>query len=500
VTTTHNGVPGVTEDWLDPSELPLFLPAKPVPALTEAGREAQARRPADPVSGAAEAVAAGPAGMDWGLVQAMRAQVAEQLAQDGRTGFGPEERELGRSIITGLVAAETRARQSSGQAWSVETELAHAKAVFDAVFGMGRFQPLLDDQSVENIMVVGHDTVVLEHTGGLITEHEPVAESDDDLIAWVAFMGSRSEANARSFSPSNPHMHLQLDDGSRLAAVAWVTPRPTVVIRRHRMQQVSLDDLVAGETISPVAASFLAAGVRAGLSVVVGGPMGGGKTTMVRGLCNEIPPEEMIGTFETERELFLHEMPDKHRVVIPWEARPGSGEVGPNGTQAGEITLAECLNNSFRFNLSRLIVGEIRGSEAWVMVKAMESANGSLSTTHARSAGRVMKKLISCAMELGPSVTSQVAADKLADAIDIIVQMRMETVAAADGQPSRRYRWVSEILHVTPGEGKNGYAETRLFTTDPGSRRLRPGVLPDELRFLAGYGFDLAGYQRELGA
>ena len=244
MTTTHNGVPGVTEDWLDPSELPLFLPAKPVPALTEAGREAQARRPADPVSGAAEAVAAGPAGMDWGLVQAMRAQVAEQLAQDGRTGFGPEERELGRSIITGLVAAETRARQSSGQAWSVETELAHAKAVFDAVFGMGRFQPLLDDQSVENIMVVGHDTVVLEHTGGLITEHEPVAESDDDLIAWVAFMGSRSEANARSFSPSNPHMHLQLDDGSRLAAVAWVTPRPTVVIRRHRMQQVSLDDLM----------------------------------------------------------------------------------------------------------------------------------------------------------------------------------------------------------------------------------------------------------------
>ena len=178
MTTTHNGVPGVTEDWLDPSELPLFLPAKPVPALTEAGREAQARRPADPVvdDDAAPAVA----GVDWGLVQAMRAQVAEQLAQDGRTGFGQEERELGRSIITGLVAAETRARQSSGQAWSVETELAHAKAVFDAVFGMGRFQPLLDDQSVENIMVVGHDTVVLEHTGGLITEHEPVAESDDD--------------------------------------------------------------------------------------------------------------------------------------------------------------------------------------------------------------------------------------------------------------------------------------------------------------------------------
>ena len=82
--------------------------------------------------------------------------------------------------------------------------------------------------------------------------------------------------------------------------------------------------------------------------IVVSGDVGAGKTTMVRGLCTEIPPQEMIGTFETERELFLHEMPDKHRVVIPWEARPGSGEVGPNGTQAGEITLLRSRGASTR--------------------------------------------------------------------------------------------------------------------------------------------------------
>lgn len=481
---------------VDPADLPLFLPTKPVlspdvdePVLT---KRTAAPAPVPPP-------AAG--GMDWGLVQTMRAQVADQLAKEGRTGFGDEERELGRSIITGLVGAETRARQQMGVAWSVEAETAHAKAVFDAVFGMGRFQPLLDDSSVENIVVVGHDSVVLEHTGGLVTQHPPVADSDEDLIAWLGFVATRSQANARSFSPGSPHLHLQLDDGSRLAAAAWVTPRPTVVIRRHRMKQVSLEDLVELGTVSPVGASFLAAAVRAGLSVVVAGPMSGGKTTMVRALCNEIPRSEMIGTFETERELFLHEMPERHPVVVAWESRPGSGEIGPIGTQAGEITLAECLTNSFRFNLSRLIVGEIRGPEAWVMIKAMESAGGSLSTTHARSASRAMKKLISCAMEIGPSVTSDLAADKLADAIDLIVQMRVETDLGEPGaDTARRYRWVSEILHVTPGEGKAGYAETQVFTTDPGGRRLRPGVLPDELQSLSKYGFDVAGYQRELNS
>ena len=82
---------------------------------------------------------------------------------------------------------------------------------------------------------------------------------------------------------------------------------------------------------------------------------------------------------------------------------------------------------------------------------------------------------------------------------DIVVQMRMETIDGADGQ-SRRQRWVSEILHVTEGEKQSGYATSRVFVTDSGSHRVRPGVLPDELRDLTAFGFDLVGYQQELAS
>ena len=77
-------------------------------------------------------------------------------------------------------------------------------------------------------------------------------------------------------------------------------------------------------------------------------------------MCAEIDPLEAIGTFETEYELHLHELPDRHRIVHPWEARPGSGERGADGRQAGEFTLDEALVDSFRFNLARQIVGEVR--------------------------------------------------------------------------------------------------------------------------------------------
>src|SRR5690606_25169531 len=113
-------------------------------------------------------------------------------------------------------------------------------------------------------------------------------------------------------------------------AAAWVTPRPSVVIRRHRLRRVTLDDLVARGTLTPLAGSFLAAAIRARKSIVVAGPQGAGKTTMVRALCAEIPSHEAIGTFETEYELHLHELPDVHPIVHAWEARPGSGERGPD--------------------------------------------------------------------------------------------------------------------------------------------------------------------------
>ena len=434
--------------------------------------------------------------VDWGLVASLRARASDQLSRATSTDRGRLDRsaqeELGRSIVLDLVeAAMAEAVNDGAPAWSLHQQDQLARAVFDALFRLGRLQPLVDDDRVENIIIAGHDRVMLELIDGSLVETDPVADTDEELIDFLVFLASRSEVNARSFSEANPRLHLRLDGGARLAAAAWVTPRPSVVIRRHRLMSVTLDDLVERQLMTPVVASFLRAAVRARKSIVVAGAQGVGKTTLVRALCAEIGDLEAIGTFETEYELHLHEL-ERHKIVHAWEARPGSGERGPDGRTAGEFTLDEALVDSFRFNLSRQIVGEVRGREIWAMIKAMESGTGSLSTTHAADGVAAIRKLVTCAMEAGPHVSHALATSKLAATVDLIVQLDM-TTTAVEGGTTRRHRFVSEVIALAPGEHETGYATTHVFT--PGPRGVAvPGVLPDEYRSLARFGFDLTGY------
>ena len=434
--------------------------------------------------------------VDWVLAAALRAQASEQLSQavaaeSGRLDKAAQE-ELGRSIVLDLIESTVADRVNAGSAALPAVEQAAlARAVFDSLFRLGRLQPLVDDDRVENIIITGHDNVLLELTDGSLIDGPSVADSDEELIDFLVFLGSRSEVNARGFSEAQPRLHLRLDGGSRLAAAAWVTPRPSVVIRRHRLMEVTLADLVARQMLTPVAASFLRAAVRARKSIVVSGSQGAGKTTMVRALCAEIDPLEAIGTFETEYELHLHELRDRHRIVHPWEARPGSGERGPDGHHAGEFTLDEALVDSFRFNLSRQIVGEVRGKEIWAMIKAMESGTGSISTTHASDAVAAIRKLVTCAMEAGSHVTHSLAASKLASTIDVIVHLDLRTVH--EGGRSTRWRRVAEIIALDPGEHETGYATTHVFAPNLDGTAV-PAVLPDEYRALAAYGFDIGAF------
>lgn len=472
--------------------LPLF--AQQLPPMTE---RVGAGRPTGAVAHL-PTVSSAPIGrnVDWSLVSALRAQASEQLSQavaaDRSRLDKIAQEELGRTIVLDLIESTVSDRVNAGSTTlPVSEQDALARAVFDSLFRLGRLQPLVDDDRVENIIITGHDNVLLDLIDGSLVDGPPVADSDEELIDFLSFLASRSEVNARGFSEAQPRLHLRLDGGSRLAAAAWVTPRPSVVIRRHRLMEVTLNDLVAREMLTPVAASFLRAAVRGRRSIVVSGSQGAGKTTLVRALCAEIDPLEAIGTFETEYELHLHELRDRHRIVHPWEARPGSGERGPDGRSAGEFTLDEALVDSFRFNLSRQIVGEVRGKEIWAMIKAMESGTGSISTTHASDAVAAIRKLVTCAMEAGPHVTQALATSKLASTIDVIVHLDLRTVTES-GRSTRRRR-VAEIIALAPGERETGYATTHVFAPDVDGTAV-PSVLPDEYRSLATYGFDLAGF------
>ena len=433
--------------------------------------------------------------LDWGLVSALRSQASERLSQAvaaerGRLDKGSQE-EYGRAIVLDLIeSAMAEAVNTGSAAWTLAEQQALARAVFNSLFRLGRLQPLVDDDRVENIMISGYDKVRLELIDGTILPGPPVADSDDELIDFLVFLASRSEVNARAFSEAQPRLHMRLDGGSRLAAAAWVTPRPSVVIRRHRLMQVTLADLVARDMLTPVAASFLRAAVRARKSIVVSGCQGAGKTTLVRALCAEIDPLETLGTFETEYELHLHEL-KCHDMVHAWESRPGSGERGLDGRQAGEFTLDEALTDSFRFNLSRQIVGEVRGREIWAMIKAMESGTGSISTTHASDAVAAVRKLVTCAMEAGSHVTQTLATGKLAATLDLIVHLDLRTTPRAGA--SSRVRRVAEIVAIDPGEKETGYATTHVFATGPDGVAV-PGVLPDSYQSLVEHGFDLSAY------
>ena len=177
----------------------------------------------------------------------------------------------------------------------------------------------------------------------------------------------------------------------------------------------------------------------------------------------------------------------------------GAGERGADGRQAGECTLAEALFDSFRFNLSRQIVGEVRGHEILAMLKAMESSRGSISTTHAPSATAAIGKLVTCAMEAGAHVTHDYAIRAIAAAIDIVVHVHLETTPLADGT-AQRARWVSEIIVVEPGEQAHGYATTSVFRAPAGTRIAVPNVLPDDYRELEAYGFDLRSFHGQQAA
>jgi Flp pilus assembly CpaF family ATPase len=427
--------------------------------------------------------------VDHLLVAEVRREVSDALALRLREDplHDPRaRRELARSLLAEVLVARSRARVHAGLApWSVDEEFALADSVMDAIFGMGRLQPLIDDPRVENIEVTGHDQVWISYADGREVRGAPVASSDAELIELVQALVTRTGQAERSFSTASPTLHLRLDDGSRLTAMAWVTPRPVLVIRRHRVREVSLAQMVQWGSMSRAVAEFLGAAIRAGRNVIVTGAQNAGKTTLLRALAAEFPPMERFATIEREYELHLHELP-RHPRVVAMEARVGSSERDASGRAAGEVTLSDLVVDALRMNVRRVIVGEVRGPEVVPMLNAMSVGDGSMCTLHARSAGKALDRIVTLCLEQGHGMTDTFAYRAAADGIDLIVHLALRHDA---GNGGRRERFVAEVLEVD-GIGEGGRpVVTTVFAPGPDGRAVpahRPHCLPD----LVAAGFD----------
>ena len=185
------------------------------------------------------------------------------------------------------------------------TERQVGQAVLDELFGLGGFQPLLDDPDVESINVNGCDEVFVQYAAGRRVRAAPIVGSDAELTELIRAIATRAGNEERRFDRGTPSVSVQLPGGERLFAVMAVTARPCVSIRRHRLASASLDDLTANGTLDGQLDAFLAAVVRARKNIVVTGGTAIGKTTLLRALASEIPPCERLITVEDSLELGL---------------------------------------------------------------------------------------------------------------------------------------------------------------------------------------------------
>jgi pilus assembly protein CpaF len=431
-------------------------------------------------------VSPGPAAVDPAVVREVRRVVAERLAtrlQGEQVRDAATRRELARALVAQELADRSGARVRAGlDPWPVEHEMATGAAVMAALFGLGRLQPLVDDPAVENIEVDGHDRVWLSYADGHDRQSPPIADSDEELIEILQLLAARTASAERTFSSAHPRLHLRLDDGSRLAAMAWTTPKPHVVIRRHRVRDVDLDNMVDLGTLDTALAAFLRAAIRAGKNIVVTGLQNAGKTTLIRALANEFAPLERFATIEKEYELHLHDLPDRHPRVVAMEAREGSAEKDAHGRRAGEVTLTDLVTDALRMNLRRIIVGEVRGGEVLPMLEAMSTGDGSLCTIHARTAQHAIDRIVTLCLSAGVAMTDTFAYRLLAGSVDLFVHLTLLDESATGGP---KHRFVSQVVEINGlGEGSRP-TTTTVFGPGPDGRGVplhRPECLPDLVR------------------
>ena len=310
---------------------------------------------------------------------------------------------------------------TAGEKGRIESDL------LDEVFGLGPLEPLLKDPSVSDILVNRSNLVYVERHG-LLEKTDVVFRDDRHLLQVIDRIVSRI---GRRVDESSPMVDARLPDGSRVNAIIppLALDGPSLSIRRFRSGPGAADSLIKLQSISPQMLEILAAAVRARISLLISGGTGAGKTTFLNILSSYIPHKERLITIEDAAELQLQQ-----EDVVRLETRP------PNVEGQGAVRQRQLLINSLRMRPDRIIIGEVRGEEAFDMLQAMNTGHeGSMTTIHANSSRDALSRLESMVAMANLNLPQHALRQQISSAISIVVQV----ARLSDG--TRKVTNISEI-------------------------------------------------------
>ena len=283
--------------------------------------------------------------------------------------------------------------------------------ILDEITGLGPLEPLLDDDSITDILINGPDTVYVERNGRLerascrFNSEQHLMQIIDRVVSQVG----------RRIDESNPMVDARLADGSRFNAIIppLALDGPMVSIRRFGHRPLTSDELVRSGSVPKPMLDLLHAATKARLNILVSGGTGSGKTTLLNCMSGFISDEHRIVTIEDAAELLLQQ-----RHVVRLETRPANLE------GHGRITAEDLLRNALRMRPDRIIVGEIRGVEAVDMLQAMNTGHdGSMSTVHANSSRDALSRVETMVGMGMPNTSDQRVREVISRALDVIVHL-----------------------------------------------------------------------------
>jgi pilus assembly protein CpaF len=334
--------------------------------------------------------------------------------------------------------------------------------------GRGPIHELLQRPDVEEIFIEGDTVTYLEAGGTLRTAPLPTSEAENRQVIEQLI-----SATDRRLDVANPIAQARILGGSaRLTAVIPpVADRLSATIRRYALRRQTLDSLVELGSISRPAADFLGAAMAASASIVVSGPPGAGKTSFLSALINSVPIDHCIRSCEEVRELHVPLIHGSY-----YEARP------PSLDGSGEISLRDLVKATLAMRPDLIVVGEVRGAEAFELTRAVNAGCGLACTIHANSASDSLEALVNAALMAGENVPERVVRKVFSNSIDLVVHLDRVTVPE-DGSVLRQTMEIRALVPALHDDFSSEplFSRDRIGGTLDWTGALPPSALSDRL-------------------